>query len=260
MRVALILPGQTREAREVYPSIKSKIIDPLNADVFISTWNPSSEIKKSLHAESWFLEDTFTIEETLEKFKPRLFISDNYESESIKTLREKALAYESFSPSTGEMNPVSVFLMWYKIKQGFNLVKQYEETLGERYDYVIKGRFDLRIHNELVLERNLDTICVPPGYDWKGGINDVFAWGGRDAMEWYCSMFDHLEEHILTTNFFHPETLLRHHLLISPYNLDRPLLKVSLRGKNVWETEVKGEKFDKKSYRYIESKGNIWDT
>ena len=189
-----------------------------------------------------------------------MFITNEYESEAIKLIVDKAFSYERFSPMTGEMNPASVFLMWYKIKQAFHLMKEYENLIGEKYDYVIKGRFDLKIHSNIVLDPNLNTICIPPGFDWKGGVNDVFAWGGRDAMEWYCSLFDHIEDHILITGFFHPETILRRHLEISDFNLDRPDLKVSLRGKNVWEIEVLAEKFDKKSYRYIESKGNIWDT
>jgi len=260
MRIALLLSGQAREAQEVFPYIQSRIIQPLDTDVFISTWNPSSEIKKSLHVESWFLDDTMSIEGILESFAPKMFMTDQFESEGIGLIIKKAFSYERFSPMTGEMNPASVFLMWYKIKQAFSLMEEYENLIGEKYDYVIKGRFDLKIHNDIVLDSNLNTICVPPGFDWKGGVNDVFAWGGRDAMEWYCSLFDHIEEHILTTGFFHPESILRRHLEISEFNLDRPDLKVSLRGKNVWEIEVLGEKFDKKSYRYIESRGNIWDT
>ncbi len=260
MKVALLLSGQIREAKESFPSIKSEIIDRFNADVFISTWGQSDEIKKSLHADSWFLKDTLTIDETLEFFTPKMFILDQYESEGIQKIAEKARSYESFAPQTGEMNPISVFLMWYKIKQSFLLMSGYENIIGEKYDYVIKGRFDLKIHNQIVLDPNLNTICVPPGFDWKGGVNDVFAWGGRDSMEWYCSMFDNLDDYILSTGFFHPESLLRHHLLTSEYNLERPDLKVSLRGKNVWETEVKAEKFQKKSYRYINPRGNIWDT
>jgi hypothetical protein len=260
MRVALLLSGQVREAREVFPTIKSRIIDRFNTDVFISTWDRSEEIKNSLHADSRFLTDSLSLDETLENFVPKMFILDRYESEGIQKIAEKALSYDTFTTQTGEMNPISVFLMWYKIKQSFILMSAYEEIIGEKYDYVIKGRFDLYFHNDIVLDSNLNTICIPPGYDWKGGVNDIFAWGGRDAMEWYCSLYDYLEDYILSTGFFHPETLLRHHLVSSEYNLERPDLKVSLRGKNVWETEVKAEKFHKKSYRYINPKGNIWDT
>lgn len=260
MRVALLLPGQIRQAQEIFPYIKSRVIDKFNADVFISTWNPSKEIKNSLHAESWFLPDSMSINEVLESFLPKMFITNEYESSGIRHIIEKAYAYGRFAPSTGELNPASVFLMWYKIKQSFSIMKEYENLIGEKYDYVIKGRFDLKIHNDIILDANLNTICIPPGYDWKNGVNDVFAWGGRDAMEWYCSLFDHIEEHILTIGMLHSETILKQHLKISEFNLDRPNLKVSLRGNNVWEIEVLGEKFDKKSYRYIESKGNIWDT
>jgi hypothetical protein len=108
MRIALLLSGQAREAQEVFPYIQSRIIQPLDTDVFISTWNPSSEIKKSLHVESWFLNDTMSIEGILESFAPKMFMTDQFESEGIGLIIKKAFSYERFSPMTGEMNPASV--------------------------------------------------------------------------------------------------------------------------------------------------------
>jgi hypothetical protein len=260
MKVALLLPGQIREASDTYPYIKGRIIDRFNSDVFISTWNPSDSINGSLHAETQHLTDTLSIDTLAKLYSTRSLKTDDFGSDGINSLIERAWSYEKFGPQTGEINPVSVFLMWYKIKQSFLLMEEYENLLGERYDYVIKGRMDIKIHNHIPLDPNLNTICIPPGYDWKGGVNDIFAWGGRDSMEHYCKMFDFMEEYILSGIYFHPETLLRHHIASSEYNLTRPLVKVSLRGKKVWETEVIGEEIFKKSYGYIESKGNFWST
>ena len=260
MKVALLLPGQIREARDTYPYIKGRILDRFDADVFISTWNPSQDIKNSLHADSNHLNDTLSIHTLASIYSPKLIMCDEFSSSGISKIIDKAWSFEEYGPQTGEINPASVFLMWYKIKQSFLLLEEYEKLSGEKYDYVIKGRMDVKIHNPIPLARNLNTICVPPGFDWKGGVNDVFAWGGRDAMEHYCNMYDVLEEYILSGVYFHPETLLRHHIGNSYFNLDRPKLNVSLRGKKVWEIESVGERIDKKNYRYIEPKGNFWTT
>ncbi len=260
MRVALLLPGQIREAAEVYPYIKGRILDRYKPDVFISTWSPSNEIKNSLHEQSKNLKDSLQIEDVVRIFKPKIFSVDEYESEGINRIAEKALSYSHLGPQTGETNPVSIFLMWMKIKQTFVLMREYENRLGEKYDYVIKGRFDVKIHNDLEFDRNLNTISIPVGYDWKGGIGDLYAWGGRESMDWYCSLYDWMEEYILAGELFHSESLLRYHLDRSTYNIDRTDLMISLRGSRVWEKEPSGKNFDKKSYRYIESKGNIWNT
>lgn len=260
MRVALLLPGQVREAKDAFPFIKGRILERFNPDVFISTWTPSEEIRNSLHAESRNLTDSLSLEEVLRIFKPKLFAAEEFNSDAIQRVIEKASSYAHLGPQTGEMNPVSVFLMWMKIKKSFLLMKEYEEMIGERYDYVIKGRFDVKIHNDLTFNPNLNTISIPSGYDWRGGIGDLYAWGGRDSMEWYCSLYDLLEEYALSCQFLHSEFLLMHHLQISEYNVERTGLQISLRGINVWQTEALYPGFDKKSYRYIESKGNIWDT
>jgi len=260
MRVALLLPGQIREAKETFSYLKGRIIDRFNADVFIASWNPSEEIKSSHQIDTVGLEDSLTIDEVLNLFKPKRFITDAYESEGIQKIIDKAWSFEEHTPMNGEMSPVSVFLMWYKIHQSFSMLSQYEDMIGQKYDYVIKGRFDIKLHNELNLDKNIDSICIPPGYDWRGGVNDIIAWGGRDSMSYYCSMYEKISEYISSGVFFHPETLLRHHLKESSFNLDRPNLKVSLRGSKIWKTEVVGEKFDKKSCRYIEPRGNFWRT
>lgn len=260
MRVALLLPGQIREAKDSFPFIKTEIIDKYNPDIFISTWNPSGEINQSLQADTRDLVDSLTIDDLIKMYSPKHLMTDDFSSDGIKKFIDRAWSYEEFGPQTGEINPVSVFLMWYKIKQSFSLMEEYEIRIGQKYDCVIKGRMDIKIHNSLDLQHNLDKINIPPGFDWKGGVNDILAWGGREPMEHYCKMFDRLDEYILSDIYFHPETLLRHHIQNSEFDLSRPYVKVSLRGKNVWETEVTESEIDKKSFGYIMSRGNIWDT
>jgi hypothetical protein len=239
MKIALILTGQFRNLSETYPYIKGRILDRFNPDVFISTWDPSDTIKSSLQADTKHLTDSLTADEVLQLLKPKRFLSQNFDSPEIQETVNRAKLYIEKSPMNGEMNPVSVFSMWYKIKNCLDLMLDYEKETGERYDLIIKGRFDLKFHNNIPIPEYSTDILIPPGYDWRGGINDVFAFGARDSMLYYCSLFNSIEKYIAEDNvFFHPETLLKHHLNLSGYKVIRPDIKVSLRGSKVWEKEV----------------------
>lgn len=236
MKIALLLPGQFRNVAETYPYTKGRILDRYNPDVFISTWNFSDEIKSSLRPETIDLENSLTLEEVKEIFNPKKFVSDSYTDPSIQEKILRANLYLEKTPDTGEINGVSVFSMWYKIWHSLSLMLLYEKESGTKYDYIIKSRFDLKFLNPLPLPKGCSDILIPPGYDWRGGTNDLFAFGTRESMIYYCSLFDSLEKYISEDNVnFHPETLLNHHLTISRFKINRPPIKISLRGINVWE-------------------------
>lgn len=261
MKVALLLSGQFREGADCFPYLKGRILDKYSPDVFISCWNPSEIINYSLQADTIHLGDTLTIGDVISLYKPKSILSEDFDSDKIMRIAERASHYDLYTPMNGEMNPVSVFCMWYKIGSSLRLMKEYESATGVKYDYIIKARFDVKIHSDIIPTSDSYSVVIPRGFDWRGGINDVFAHGQRNAMEHYCSLYDSIENYISGSSvFFHPETLLRHHLYSSEFNVERSDLKISLRGKNLWETEVNDNNEMKKNSRYIVSKGNFWDT
>ena len=236
MKIALLLTGQFRNIAETYPHIKGRILDRFNPDVFISTWNPSDKIKNSLRSETIDILDSLNSQEVLDIFNPKKYSSDDFNSPFIQEKITRANLYIDKTPSTGEINAISVFSMWYKIQDCLNLMVDYENKFSIKYDYIIKCRFDLKFHNSLPLPKNDSDIIIPPGYDWRDGINDLFAFGSRESMIYYCSMFNFLEKYISEDDvLFHPETILKHHLNISPFKISRPDIRISLRGVNVWE-------------------------
>lgn len=244
MRTALLLSGHFREILFCFPSIKEKIIDEFNPDVFISSWNPGDDFSRSMPAYTFKLKDTANITEVVDMFKPKFIKSEDFNSEFMSKIKSQALELDIYGPMTGEMNPVSVFSMWYKIQSALKLMVDYEELVGEKYDLVIKGRFDINIHNPIITNNDPNIISIPPGYDWKGGINDIFAYGGREAMIHYCNMYDYLASYIIDERiFFHAETLLKHHLFGSKFGVVRPEVRISLRQNNIWEHEIVPENF-----------------
>ena len=82
---------------------------------------------------------------------------------------------------------------WLKVYDSFLLMEKYEQEIGQRYDIVVRGRFDLSFRNTALHQFDFGKRVVfaprnhvfgPPGYM----ICDRFAVGNRDVMETYCGI------------------------------------------------------------------------
>lgn len=238
MRTALLISGHFRDAHSCFPSIKEQILDRYNADVFISTWNPEGDFHNYVPVPTRVIQDSFTFDQVIKAYKPKSIKSEDFDSEKIKQLITKAWELDAYGPMNGETNSASILCMWYKISSALSLMQEYELSCDFKYDYVIKGRFDIQIHDDLEIGKNSSYANIPPGFDWRGGYNDILAWGSRDAMVHYCSLFHRIEDYVRNHGiFFHPETMLKHHLNNSTFGVERPGVRVTLRDKNVWEFE-----------------------
>jgi hypothetical protein len=236
MKVALLLSGHFRNANSCFFSIREKILDRFDTDVFISTWNPGGDFTNYIPVPTRDIPDAITFDQVINLYKPKSILSEDFDSVKIKKLIDKAWELDPHGPMNGETNSASILCMWHKIHSSFKIMENYESSAGFRYDFIIKGRFDINIHDPIDLEIDKGSVKIPPGFDWRGGFNDIFAWGGREEMGYYCSLYEKIEEYVKTRGvFFHPETMLKYHLIQSPFGVTRPDLRVSLRDKNVWE-------------------------
>jgi hypothetical protein len=238
MKVALLLSGHFRDASSCFPSIREKILDRFETDVFISTWNPGGDFKNYIPVPTRDLPNTLTFDEIINLYRPKSILSEDFDSHKIKRLIDKAWELDTYGPMNGETNSASILCMWYKIYTCSSLMKDYEKECGFEYDFIIKGRFDVTIHDTIELDIDGGYVKIPPGFDWRDGFNDILAWGGREEMSYYCSLFEKIEEYVKNRGvFFHPETMLKYHLMESPFGVSRPDIRVSLRDKNVWHFE-----------------------
>lgn len=235
MKKALLISGNIRNLSEVYPSIKESILDIHNPDVFISSWIDTEKTRESLHEGTKNLEDSLSFDEVVELFKPKSFVLEDYSSDEIQKIKKTAISYSHLGPQTGEFNHISFFMMWYMIKRSLDLMINEESKNNIKYHHIFRTRFDLKIHDPLTLPPLQNEIVIPVGYDWRGGINDTFSYGYRDAMIYYCSLFDNIENYLSDGAYFHPESMLRFHLEKSKYKITRKMIKTSLRGINIWE-------------------------
>lgn len=225
MRACVLLSGQIRNNKDVYMSIKKNLIDVYNADVFISTWNPTSG-------------DDSTINELVSNYNPVSLEVESYDLDFSKTFKRMVSPHEWKSPGS-ETNPVSVFSMYYKIMRANRLKEAYERFNGFTYDIVIRTRFDLSIDSPLnYITPNENHLYIPKGWDWRSGYNDLFAIGDSKSMNYYSNTFNNLIPILDSGHMLHPEYLLKVYLDMSGMQIVRPLMNLSFRGIKVFEKEA----------------------
>ncbi|MFC0408937.1 tetratricopeptide repeat protein [Roseomonas elaeocarpi] len=240
-RVALCLSGQLRGYRSAWPSIKRMIVEPLGADVFVSTWDT---LGTSLGAPG--LVDRFLPVEFQAALPPMLrrgeVFPDVFPSLFRLLTTDKAVTSEELSSSLGlavcetedpaGFNEVLPRLavprggwnacrMVYKIWRADALMRHYAEAQGFEYDIVIRLRpdmqlfnFDLGVVDACLLDNR--TIATRPAK--ASGLDDQMAVGSWDAMHIYAQVWPHIESS--GTNEYLPwfrgaasESLIRNHLM-----------------------------------------------
>lgn len=219
MKVALLLSGQFRNGKECYQSIYDNIISQYDTDVFIS-----------YHYE----EPDVTFEELDELYKPKYIMYERYDVDLINkfNMTNNFLHYTESTPS-------SLCKMWFGNMMVSILKNDYEKDNNMKYDVVIKCRFDMHILEKVELKLPENQIYIPIGWDHMDGVNDTFAYGDSDSMNYYLNAYYALDGFINEGRFIHPEMLLKAHLLRGNMMILRNSIKMSLRGMKIHEQEYK---------------------
>jgi hypothetical protein len=64
---------------------------------------------------------------------------------------------------------------------------------GIKYDVVIKCRFDIELLEKVEIKLPENQIYIPIGWDHMDGVNDIFAYGDSESMDYYSSAFYSLD-------------------------------------------------------------------
>ena len=242
MKTALILSGQIRGARDCYANTKKNLIDQYDADVFISTWTPTSNVTAALG--NTYTND-ISMDEMFDMYKPKACIIEEFDT--LPMLRKLRLNIDVYNNKTAydgtwveETNIENVFLQNFRRAQGFELLHNYSNDNGVCYERVILSRFDLDIHTFPIIEPENNEIWIPTGpnadspeYHY-GGIRDLMAIGGQNEMSYYCDLYNHLNFYVRQCEFgLHPESIIRRHLERYGFKIKRFPMESSLRGNPV---------------------------
>jgi FkbM family methyltransferase len=235
MKVALLLSGQFRNAKECFPGIKKNVLDVYNPDVFISGWINPDEIVPGRYFGD-VPKDDCSIQEIVDIYNPLSFEFETFDPSGFlfELAQELDINYPNVDTKT-----TNVLSMWYKRSRVNELKRRYEEQINRRYDLVILCRFDLEIVGKIdipLIRQN--TIYIPEGFDFGGGINDLIAISDSEQMDYYVSIYDKMKLYRLNESVhFSAHILLDHHLETSTCTIKRFLLDFKIRNVNVWKKE-----------------------
>lgn len=212
--IAVLLVGQLRNFEKHVSSIKRNIIDPLDADVFVSTWDRLNAATPP---------DTKMREACLEAYHPIGYAFDTWTPTVAQVFKINTKNYRFAA-----INPASVLAMYNRWERGWHLLSLY------RHKHIIKIRPDLQFERALTME----DIAVPPPLvaiprcdGFTGGtMHDLMAIGGRIVMEMYLKIGRYLTQYNQDGFDIHPEGILHHHLEACKLQAKRFRFPMRLRG------------------------------
>jgi len=114
-------------------------------------------------------------------------------------------------PETGVYQALN---MWHNIFVSFCLAPK-------GYDVYVRCRPDILFSDRLELQVQANTVYIPEGNDFRGGVNDQFAYGDYETMKIYFSLYLSYKEYFNAGVKFHPEAYLRHHMEVNGIRIER---------------------------------------
>jgi hypothetical protein len=223
MRTAVVLSGHLRTWEQCRTLLLDKIVNPTQADVFLSTW----DVLGFADLRRWSVP---TLEAAVTEDAVHKGYGDCLKGLNIETFDPtKFDVKEQINPCSGRPNhvypiyqsPLSDKIiqrmrsMWYKVWDADRLRRNYETSQGFNYDRVIKARPDIAFFTNLGdydLTQPLIYIARSHVYlNW----NDQFAVGSNAVMTLYCNLYNCLDRYIAEGYRMQGkwvEGLVRHHL------------------------------------------------
>jgi hypothetical protein len=219
MKTALCLSGHLRTFRYTFEALKVNVIDPLNCDVFIHTWdvigaptgkNPG-DIKNETAQTVDCLQDIYGM------LNPKFM--------SIEDQKDKL---DGFISATNDivvpaheqqyiMKHVGLHVsMFYSLYMANSLKNEYEQENNIKYDLVVRCRPDIFFKTKLNFDMFPDSnkIYVPDIATYvEGGINDQVAIGSSQVLDQYSDIYNHVanyyRHHACVAR---PEVMIKYHL------------------------------------------------
>lgn len=206
MKIALQLSGHMRSFEKCAPVQRALIIDPLQADVFISTW---SYLGLGKHTDG----DTTKILTNSQLNKINAFYSPiKLEVEQLQHgLGEKYRRY-----LVDKRDPNGVMNNFNKVARANQLRKNHSKNTNSEYDVVIKARPDFMpldvLPFDLINEAPTSKRLYLPSFGHFDGLTDILAFGNREVMDVYAACNTGLDA-IASAGAFRPEALLKRYIL-----------------------------------------------
>lgn len=197
INVAVCISGQMRSYKKCYNSLLNKIIVPLEADIFIHTWE---KIGKSHKEKGKKINGKITKEELIDLYNADSLEIESQPSGSNEVFKNKKVPKELIKEEP--LHYKSALPMYYQIYKSFKLLEKYSMKNNIRYDLVIRVRpdtmFKEKIPNYIIESALKDSEMVffaDYAIDTDFQVCDKFAIGGYKGMKKYFSLWENIEEY-----------------------------------------------------------------
>lgn len=201
MKVAVCISGMSRSYQKTAQSILSNLIEPHNADVFISTWKPEEADHK--------YPDTHPVEGMLDLFKPKKF-----DIEIFNELRARSFETNDFQ-TRADWDGAAVrrmLPMFWKIYLAALHKRMYEKENQFRYDVVVRCRSDLQFNAPVKFETPAKNTVYFPKINLQNGVNDQLWYSDSETADAIGMLYQAIPELWHQGVIIHGESLLYYFL------------------------------------------------
>lgn len=185
MKYALILSGEMRTYRHTIDSIKRFLPD---ADIYLHTWKTSKSSWKNKKRGLEYNKENVSSNDIIKIYGSQL---KNYVIEDVFDIQQYYKGINNVKLlSKHKPNKKFYIDVHYQLYEAYKL-------LDKNYDLIIRSRPDVMIlKRPEFIKPGIYTTSNPGGKNVGKKLNDFFAWGDQLSMEYYCTMFEVLQEYL----------------------------------------------------------------
>lgn len=179
MKIAVCISGQYRAYKQGYEYLKRNLLDKYDCDIFIHSWQNNN---------------IYVVDDVRDLYKPKVW---RFEQPFAKDEHDPFGAMFTNTPNAKGWPPRATVSMFYSVFTSMLLMKDYE-LWHDKYDWVVKTRFDYALNGVLPFEQlDKNKLYIPncrmtPLRDFG---NDQFAFGSNAVMTDYMSTYLYLKHY-----------------------------------------------------------------
>lgn len=191
MKIAILLPGQTRTYKKCYDNYLSQF-ENYECDVYSSTWDIQGQVRVKTYNnefENRYFSSKPTsdvYDELHELYNFKSFEVENYD-EWLESYLDNIIEFKKNHPNVNKsMLTNGIFAQYYKIKKTFDLIENPND-----YDIIVKYRYDIQSEPiELVKNNNYNCGILTH----ETFPTDWYFYGNSSVMSIACNMIDWFSE------------------------------------------------------------------
>lgn len=205
LKTALCISGHLRTFENNFESVKINIIDKMDCDVFIHTWDIMGMAYRPCDSGVYSIETQNLAHKIQKLYNPKKLVIEPTKNFNVTPLMHSRLIdYRDIS---------GILSMFYKIEACNALKKEYEKEKDFTYDCVIRFRGDLFMDTPIPADHNtnLNNLFIPM-YGNYSGVCDQFAYGSSSIMDIYSELYSNIQQHLEAGAPLQPEKMLQFHV------------------------------------------------